>query len=164
MTGRKLNLWMGECHVHAGIAPHELEATAAARPGAELLVHPECGCTTSTMFYGTSNPKLNVYIRSTEGMIKHAEKSAAKEFIVATENGILHRLKKEVPGKTFYPASEGAVCQYMKMITLEKVQRSLEEDVFHVTVPPDIARRARIAIDRMMAIPADPTNAFRPGE
>ena len=153
VTGRRLHLWLGECHVHAGIRPEHLAAMRRAHPEAELLIHPECGCTTQFLCYLASGDlpgKASVH--STEGMIRHVRQSPASEFIVATETGILHRLQKEAPEKRFYPASEGAVCQYMKMITLENVWRSLEEDVHEVRVPPDVAARARRAIERMLAL------------
>jgi quinolinate synthase len=153
MTGRDMHIWMGECHVHAGIRPAEMEEKCRTHPEAELLVHPECGCTTSFMYYeacGDLPPKT--YIYSTEAMIRHVRETPATEFIVATETGILHRMSKEAPQKQFFPASESAVCKYMKMITLEKVLRSLEEEVYQVQVPEPIASRARLAIDRMLAI------------
>ncbi|MEM3078106.1 MAG: quinolinate synthase NadA, partial [Nitrososphaerales archaeon] len=123
-------------------------------PHAEFLIHPECGCVTSCMYYLAKNdiPSQRSYILSTEGMIKRAKASPAKEFVVATETGIIHRLHKENPGKVFHPVSENAVCKYMKMITLEKVLNSLENMVYEVKVPGDIASRARVAIQRMMQL------------
>jgi quinolinate synthase len=153
VTGRKLHLWMGECHVHAGIRPADLAAMREARPQAEMLIHPECGCTTSFMYYDASGDLAGkTFIESTEGMLRHVRKSAASEFIVATETGILHRLRKEAPGKTFHAASEEAVCRYMKMITLEKVLRSLEEEVYEVKVPESVAGPARRAVERMLEL------------
>ena len=153
VTGRKLHLWLGECHVHAGIRPDQINAMRKARPAAEMLVHPECGCTTSFLYYHAAcDIPDKTHFCSTEGMIRHARQSPAKEFIVATETGILHRMKKEVPDKQFYPASEEAVCMYMKMITPEKVLRSLEEDVYEVKVPEEIAAKARLAIERMLQL------------
>ncbi|MGI8610113.1 MAG: quinolinate synthase NadA [Candidatus Dormibacteria bacterium] len=150
VTGRKMHVWMGECHVHAGIEPEDIANAEHDHPGAELLVHPECGCTTSTLYrYGNSG---RVRILSTEGIISRARESSAGQFIVATENGILHRLSKEVPGKEFFPASPGAICQYMKMITLENLHQSLQDDVFEVDVPRDIADRARQSVERMISI------------
>jgi quinolinate synthase len=150
VTGRRMHVWMGECHVHAGIDAGDVAAAEAAHPGAELLVHPECGCTTRTLFDFGASGRLRVL--STEGIIKRARESAAEEFVVATENGILHRLAKEVPGKRFFPAAEHAICRYMKMITLEGLHRSLRDDVFEVRVPEDVAARARRAVERMVAI------------
>jgi quinolinate synthase len=150
VTGRRLHVWMGECHVHAGIEPEDVEAAERAHPGAELLVHPECGCTTSTLYRFGDSGKVRVL--STEGIIQRARESSATQFIVATENGILHRLGREVPGKEFFPASPGAVCRYMKMISLEKLHASLRDDVFEVDVPTAVADRARLAVERMIAI------------
>jgi quinolinate synthase len=153
VTGRKLHLWMGECHVHAGIRPADLLAMRAARPQAEMLVHPECGCTTSFLYYDAAGDLGGkTFIESTEGMLRHVRKSAAPEFIVATETGILHRLRKEAPAKTFHAASDQAVCRYMKMITLEKVLTSLEEDVYEVKVPEPLASSARRAVQRMLQL------------
>jgi quinolinate synthase len=153
VTGRDVHLWLGECHVHAGIRPDTIAEMREAHPEAELLVHPECGCTTSFLYYDAAGDLPGkTHFCSTEGMVRHAKQSPAQEFIVATETGILHRMRQDLPEKKFYPAREEAVCQYMKKITLEKVLRSLEEDVHQVTVPPEIAAKARGAIDRMVAI------------
>ncbi|MBI4507377.1 MAG: quinolinate synthase NadA [Chloroflexi bacterium] len=154
VTGRKLHLWMGECHVHAGIGPQDLLRIREAHPEAELLIHPECGCA-STALYGVSCgvvPQNGVAVLSTEGIIRHARSSTAREFLIATEVGILHRLRRDNPDKTFYPVSESAVCQYMKMITLEKLARSLRDGVYEVRVPTDVADRARGAILRMLEL------------
>ena len=148
VTGRKLRIWLGECHVHAGIRPEDIERWQASDPEAEFMVHPECGCASQAMAFGNDNTK----ILSTEGMIRFAKESPKQRFVVATEVGILHRLRNEAPEKTFRPASEGAVCAYMKMITLEKLRDSLREMRYQVTVPPDIAARAREAVERMVAI------------
>ncbi|MBI3894691.1 MAG: quinolinate synthase NadA [Acidobacteria bacterium] len=153
VTRRKLHLWLGECHVHAGIRPDQINAMRKARPEAEMLVHPECGCTTSFLYYQAAcEIPGKTHFCSTEGMIHHALQSPAREFIVATETGILHRMKKAAPEKQFYPASKDAVCLYMKKITLEKVLRSLEEDVFEVNVPEETAGKARLAIERMLQL------------
>lgn len=154
VTGRKLHVWMGECHVHAGIAPAHLQRMRAEHPDAELLIHPECGCTSSTL-YRMSAGDLDgpaTVVTSTEGMVRRAAASPATTFIVATEVGILHRMQQLAPAKRFVPASDDAVCRYMKMITPEKVVQALETMAPRVTVDPRIARRARRAIDRMMAI------------
>jgi hypothetical protein len=123
-------------------------------PDAELLVHPECGCTTSFLYYDAAGDLPGkTHFCSTEGMVRHAKQSPAQEFIIATETGILHRMRQDLPEKKFYPAREEAVCQYMKKITLEKVLRSLEEDIHHVTVPPEIARRRHNAASASSARP-----------
>jgi quinolinate synthase len=154
VTGRKMHVWMGECHVHAGIVPERLDAMRRANPDAELLIHPECGCTSSTLYRMSSGdlPGPATVVTSTEGMVRRAAASDATTFIVATEVGILHRMRRDSPGKTFLAASEAAVCPYMKKITLEKVERSLERLGPRVTVDPAVAARARGAIDRMLAI------------
>jgi quinolinate synthase len=155
VTGRRMHIWMGECHVHAGIDPAGLDEVRREHPGAELLIHPECGCTTSALYRSSSGdlPGVTTVVTSTEGMVRRAVESPASTFIVATEVGILHRMERFAPGKRFLPASRGAVCQYMKMITLPKVAASLETLSPRVTVAPEIASRARLAIDRMLAVP-----------
>jgi quinolinate synthase len=154
VTGRRMHVWMGECHVHAGIVPERLDAMRRANPHAELLIHPECGCTSSTL-YRMSSGDLDgpaTVVTSTEGMVRRAAASEATTFIVATEVGILHRMRRDSPGKRFLAASEAAVCPYMKKITLAKVARSLEHMAPRVTVDPAVAVQARGAIDRMLAI------------
>jgi quinolinate synthase len=156
VTGRKMKLWMGECHVHAGIAPQHLLRMRDEYPDAELLVHPECGCTSSTLYRVSSGDMAGpaTVVASTEGMVRRAAESPASTFIVATEVGILHRMEQAAPAKTFLPASRDAVCPYMKLITLEKVALALERMAPKVSVEPDIAARARRAIERMMAVGA----------
>src|SRR5216110_2457042 len=155
ITGRKnMHVWMGECHVHAGIDPDHINRQRAMHPGAEFLIHPECGCATSAveaMSAGDIDP-IGVQILSTEGMIKRPKISDNDQFIVATEVGILHRLRRENPNKTFYPANERAVCAFMKVTTLPKVLSSLQRMEHRITVPAEIASRARRAIERMVAI------------
>jgi len=148
VIGRKLNIWMGECHVHAGIRPADIERWQDEAPDAELLVHPECGCASQCMAFGNDR----THILSTEGMINFAKASEKNRFLVATETGIIHRLNKEAPGKRFEAVSERAICKYMKMITLEKLRDSLRDWKHVVTVEREIAERARGAIERMVAI------------
>ncbi|MBX9571768.1 MAG: quinolinate synthase NadA [Candidatus Obscuribacterales bacterium] len=154
LTGRKnMHIWMGECHVHAAIPPLRIEEKMKEFPKAELLIHPECGCLTPYLDrVARLNGSSPLKVRSTEGMIKQAQESQANEFVVATEIGILHRLKKENPEKTFYPIESEMSCRYMKMITIEKLHAALKEDKFHVTVPEETARKAKTAIDRMVSI------------
>ena len=155
LTGRKnLLVWWGECHVHAAVRPADILRARDEHPDAEFMVHPECGCTTPAMYYAATDDRSmrGAHILSTGGMLRHAKESEADEFVVATETGILHTLRKHNPTKTFHPVAESMVCRFMKMITLEKLVRSLEEDVFEVTVPEDIAARARLPIERMIAI------------
>jgi quinolinate synthase len=148
VTGRKLTIWLGECHVHAGIRPADIERWQDEAPDAELLVHPECGCASQCMAFGNDR----THILSTEGMINFAKDSPKSRFLVATETGILHRLNKEAPGKRFEAVSERAICKYMKMITLGNLHASLRDWKHEVTVEPEIAARARGAIERMVAI------------
>lgn len=151
VTGRKMHVWMGECHVHAGIRGAQLERQRLAHPGAEVLVHPECGCTTAAL-YGVGRGEFTgaTVVTSTEGMVEHAQHSAADTFIVATEIGVMHRMRQLAPEKTFLAANPDAICPYMKTITLEKVRDSLRDLKHQITVPPEIAARARRAIDRMV--------------
>jgi len=148
VTGRKLNIWMGECHVHAGIRPADIERWQAEAPDAELLVHPECGCASQAMAFGNER----THILSTERMINFAKQSPKPRFMVATEIGIIHRLEKEAPEKRFEPVNRKAFCKYMKMITLEKVRDGLRDWKYEVDVEPEIAGRARLAIERMVQI------------
>jgi quinolinate synthase len=154
-TGRKLNVWMGECHVHAGIRPSDIADVRAEHPGADFLIHPECGCSTSVMEYVAAGDidVENTHMLSTGGMLTHVRGSSADTFVVATETGMLHPLAAENPGKTFVPANPAAVCQYMKMITLPKLRDALLNPEGQVVkVEPEIAERARITIERMVAI------------
>ncbi len=154
VTGRRMQIWAGECHVHAAIRPAMVERQRAAAPDAEFLIHPECGCVSSTMHYlasGRLDPR-GTHILSTEGMIRHAASSNASRFVVATEIGVLHRMRKANPEKQFLPIDESISCKYMKMITLEKVRDSLCDLTHVVTVAPDLAARARTAIERMIAL------------
>ena len=148
VTGRKLNIWLGECHVHAGIRPEDIERWQAEAPDAELLVHPECGCASQAMAFGNER----THILSTEGMINFAKASPKPRMLVATEIGIIHRLEKEAPGKRFEPVNRNAFCKYMKMITLEKLRDSLRDWKYEVEVEPEIAERARGSIERMVAL------------
>lgn len=156
VTGRtNMRIWAGECHVHAGIRPEHVRAQRAMHPQAEFLIHPECGCVSSMLYMkggGEGCGLEDARVLSTEGMVKYAQQSASPEFIVATETGILHRLTKLNPGKQFYPVNEQASCRFMKMITLEKILRSLQEGIFEVRVPEAVAARARLAIQRMVEI------------
>ncbi|MDE1830132.1 MAG: quinolinate synthase NadA [Thaumarchaeota archaeon] len=155
MTQRNnMYIWAGECHVHAGIRPQEVQEKLSQYANAEFLVHPECSCTSSVMYdvacgdYGNRQ----VQVLSTEGMMNHAKSSANKTFVVATETGILYRMKKQNPEKEFVAMSDSAVCKYMKMITLDKVYASLLEEKYEVKVPRNVAQKAQLAIERMLAI------------
>jgi len=154
--GRSLHVWNGECHVHAGIRPRDIERTRAAHPGADFLIHPECGCSTSVMEYvaaGDIDPE-GVRMLSTGGMMGYARERAGHggTAIMATEIGMLHPLRMAAPDVDFIAANERASCRYMKMITLPKLRDALRDGVFEVKVPEAIAERARVPIERMVAI------------
>jgi len=153
-TGRRLQVWTGECHVHAGIRPSDISQVREQHPGAEFLIHPECGCTTQVMEYVAAGDvdAGHTHMLSTGGMLNFARASRAEEFIVATETGMLHPLEQENPGKSFIPANRAAVCRYMKMITLPKLRDSLRDLRPQVKVDPALAERARVPIERMVAI------------
>ncbi len=186
--GRRMHVWDGECHVHAGIRPADIDATRAAHPGADFLIHPECGCTTSVMEYVAAGDISDdgVHMLSTGGMLRYAEQAEAaiaghderarsqvdepgerassqaaaenggpgkvREAIVATETGMLYPLQIAAPDVEFIPANAEASCVYMKMITLPKLRDALREMKFEVRVPDEIAVKARVPIDRMVAL------------
>jgi quinolinate synthase len=154
VTGRKMKVWPGECHVHAGIRATDIRDQLAVHPDADLLIHPECGCASQCMYAAADDPELGrrTHVLSTEGMVRHAAVSPRRAFVVATETGILHRLAKDAPDKRFYAMSERAVCRYMKLITLEKLRDSLRDGRHVVTVEPAVAGAARGAIQRMVEI------------
>ena len=154
-TGRtNMHIWMGECHVHAGINGQDLKAMVAAEPEAELFIHPECGCATSAMYLASSGavPAERTKILSTSGMITAAKETQAKKVLVATETGMLHQLRKANPLVIFEPVNRAAVCKYMKMNTPAKLLEALRTGKDEVTVPRDIADRARLSVERMIAI------------
>jgi quinolinate synthase len=154
VTGKRMHVWDGECHVHAGIRPRDISDVRAAHPGAEFMIHPECGCTTQVMEYvaaGDVDPE-RTHMLSTGGMLDFARESDADTFIVATETGMLHPLAKENPSKSFIPANRAAACKYMKMITLPKLHETLRDLKPQVKVDPELAERARVPIERMVAI------------
>jgi quinolinate synthase len=155
-VGRSLHVWDGECHVHAGIRPSDITEIRAAHPGADFLIHPECGCSTSVMEYVASGDveSEGVHMLSTGGMLDYAREHAGRggTAIMATETGMLHGLRKAAPDLDFIAANERASCIYMKMITLPKLRDSLLRMEHEVRVAPEIAERARIPIERMVAI------------
>ena len=153
-TGHRMHVWPGECHVHAGIRPEDISAQRAAHPDAEFLVHPECGCVTQVMEYVAAGEvdAEGVHMLSTGGMLDYVKANPDGEFIVATENGMLHPLQQVAPGANLIEANRMALCKYMKMITLPKLRDSLLETKYEVSVPAEIAERARIPIERMVAI------------
>jgi len=155
MIGRSMHVWDGECHVHAGIRPDDITAVRAAHPGADFLIHPECGCSTSVMEYVAAGDveSEGVHMLSTGGMLGYAhEHAAGGTAIVATETGMLHPLRRAAPDVEFIAANEAAHCRFMKMITLPKLRESLRDGKFEVKVPREIAEPARVPIERMVAI------------
>jgi len=154
VTKRKnMYIWPGECHVHAGIRAEDINKMMKQYQNAEFLVHPECSCTSSTMYHMSKGDILHEgHILSTEGMMERAKNSSKTDFIVATETGILYRMQKENPSKNFIPIRKDAICQYMKKITIDKVYNSLVNNVYKVRVPKTTADKARSAIERMLAI------------
>jgi quinolinate synthase len=150
----RFHVWDGECHVHAGIRPDDISRTRAEHPEAEFLIHPECGCSTQAMEYVASGDieAEGVHMLSTSGMQQHVEAHPDGEFIVATENGMLYPLQQAAPRANLIEANRMAFCKYMKMITLPKLRDSLREMRFEVSVPADVAERARVPIERMVAI------------
>jgi quinolinate synthase len=156
--GRAMHVWSGECHVHAGIKPQDIASVRDQHPGADFLIHPECGCSTSVMEYVAAGDieADGVQMLSTGGMLGYAK--ALNAFggdgtaIVATETGMLHPLRQAAPGIDFVAANEAAHCRFMKMITLPKLRNALRDGVHEVRVPAEIAERARVPIERMVAI------------
>jgi quinolinate synthase len=155
VTGRRMRVWDGECHVHAGIRPSDIRDMRDSHPGADFLIHPECGCSTSVMEYvaaGDVDPD-GVHMLSTGGMLRYAQTAPeGTTAIVATETGMLHPLREARPDVDFVAANEAASCRFMKMITLPKLRDALREMAPVVKVPEDVAERARLPIERMVAI------------
>jgi quinolinate synthase len=150
----RFHIWDGECHVHAGIRPDDIVQTRAENPEAEFLIHPECGCATQAMEYvasGEIEPE-GVHMLSTSGMLEHVEGHPDGSFIVATENGMLYPLQQAAPQANLIEANRMAFCKYMKMITLPKLRDSLRDLKFEVSVAADVAARAKLPIERMVAI------------
>jgi quinolinate synthase len=162
MLGRSMHVWDGECHVHAGIKPQDIAAVRTAHPEADFLIHPECGCSTSVMEYVAAGDirSEGVHMLSTGGMLSYARRLESEAggsdggmtAIVATETGMLHPLRRAAPDVKFIAANEAASCRFMKMITLPKLRDALLRDVHEVKVPAEIADRARVSIERMVAI------------
>jgi quinolinate synthase len=150
----RFHIWDGECHVHAGIRPEDITRSRAENPEAEFLIHPECGCSTQAMEYVAAGDieAEGVHMLSTSGMQQHVEAHPEGSFIVATENGMLYPLQQAAPQANLIEANRMAFCKYMKMITLPKLRDSLREMKFEVSVAADVAERARIPIERMVAI------------
>jgi quinolinate synthase len=150
----RFHVWDGECHVHAGIRPEDIRRTREANPGAEFLIHPECGCSTQAMEYVASGDVAaeGVHMLSTSGMLAHVEANPQGDFIVATENGMLYPLQQAAPAANLVEANRMAFCKYMKTITLPKLRDSLRDMKFEVKVAPEVAELAKLPIDRMVSI------------
>jgi quinolinate synthase len=155
VTGRaNLHVWLGECHVHAGISPEQLRRKAAENPDAELFVHPECGCGTSALWQAGTGDLPGARVLSTGGMLDAARSTRAGAVLVATETGMLHQLRKANPAVRWEPVNPDAVCRYMKMITPDALLRCLRDGVTEVHVDPEVAARARRAVQAMIAVRA----------
>jgi quinolinate synthase len=157
VTGRtNMHIWLGECHVHAGISPAELRRKVSADPQAELFIHPECGCSTAALWQAGEGdlPAGRTRILSTGGMLDAARSTTASTVLVATETGMLHQLRQANPAVRWEPVNPGAVCRFMKMTTPASLLRCLREGVHEVTVPAEVAGRARRAVQAMIAVGA----------
>ncbi len=150
----RFHVWDGECHVHAGIRPADIAQTRAENPEAEFLIHPECGCSTQAMEYVAAGDieAEGVHMLSTSGMLAAVRANPRGSFIVATETGMMYPLRQAAPQANLIEANRMAVCKYMKMITLVKLRDCLAEMQFEVCVPEELAVRARVPIERMVAI------------
>jgi quinolinate synthase len=154
-TGRdNIEVWMGECHVHAGISAADLRTQVAADPAAEVLVHPECGCASSAIWLaGVGDlPADRTHILSTAGMLEAARDMTAKTALVATEIGMLHQLRKVNQKTTFLPVNPKASCRFMKMITPDLLLQCLREGRDEIQLAPEVVERARRSVERMVAI------------
>ncbi len=162
VTGRaNLHVWLGECHVHAGISPEALRRKAAANPEAELYVHPECGCGTAALWQAGEGdlPAERTRVLSTGGMLEAARSTRAPAVLVATETGMLHQLRTANPAVRWEAVNPDAVCRYMKMITPRALETCLRDGVTEVRVDPDVAARARRAVEAMIAVGPAPVTA-----
>ena len=144
VTGRPMHLWVGDCPVHARMRPDDLERARREHPGAEVVAHPECGCSTAAL------PHVD-RVLSTDGLVRFARETTAPTVLVATEVGILHRMRALNPTTRFVPVSEGAICPYMKRTDLGDIRDSLALGRYEIDVPTETARRARGALERMIA-------------
>ena len=153
-TGRKIDIWMGECHVHAAISPTDLRHKVAENPRSELFIHPECGCTTSALWLADTGdfPQERTHVLSTAGMVKAAQELGDGHALVATETGILHQLRRANPKAKFDAVSPRAQCRFMKMTTPERLLNCLRDGVYEIDVDEDVANRARLAVQRMISV------------
>ncbi len=154
VTGKPMTIWPGECHVHAGITPGDINRMRSERPESEFLIHPECRCATQCMEHVAVGEITDgdVHVLGTSGMLRYVVEHPDGDFLVATETGMLHPLRKAAPRARLTAVNTKAVCKYMKMITLPNLRDSLRDGKYEVRVPADIAARARIPIERMVAI------------
>ena len=160
VTGRaNMRIWLGECHVHAGISPAELRRKAAADSEAELFIHPECGCSTAALWQAGEGDLPRARVLSTGGMLEAARTTTAPAVLVATETGMLHQLRRANPAVRWEPVNPDAVCRYMKMTTPAALLRCLREGVTEVTVAPAVASRARRAVQAMLTAGSSPAPA-----
>ena len=148
MTGRNMEIWQGDCCVHERIGTQMIIDKLAEYPDADVLIHPESNCSHDDLIL--SHPQTYMY--STAGIISHAKESSKKNFIIATENETIHKLKKDNPDKNFIPVSETTLCGSMKRVTIEKLYEALEKEQYEVKVPEQMAKRALIPIERMLEI------------
>jgi quinolinate synthase len=153
-VGKRMHVWNGECHVHAGIRPEDIEARRSEHPDADFLIHPECGCSTQVMEYVAAGDldTDKLHMLSTGQMLEHLNKKPDGQYIIATETGMLHPLQKAAPQAQLIEANPCAVCPFMKMITIPKLLHTLEALEYEVRVPNDIAKKARVPIERMVAL------------
>ena len=151
-TSRKIQIWPGECHVHAAMKYEEIKNLKDEYPDSEVLIHPECACGSQAMLMAERKKDDSIHFLSTEAMVTKSQNSGSKNLIVATEEGIIHKMKKACPDKNFIPINRSAKCNFMKMITVEKVLNSLISESPVIKVPVDLALRAKTAIDRMISI------------
>jgi quinolinate synthase len=166
-TGRSnMRIWLGECHVHAGISPADLRRRAEAEADAELYIHPECGCSTAALWQAGEGdlPAGRTRVLSTGGMLDAARTTTARAVLVATETGMLHQLRRANPRVRWEPVNPGAVCRYMKMTTPAALLTCLRDGVEEVHVAPDVAERARRAVAAMIAAGSSAAPAQAAGE
>ncbi len=150
ITKRNIKIWDGCCHVHEKIGENLFEKNQTLHPNAEFLIHPECGCSSGCLAKSAEFNDERIHVLSTGGMIDYARNSTTDEFVIATEIGLIHRLKKDGPNKKYFPASENSICEYMKLITPEKLLNTLKNEEFLVKVPDELARKSKLPITRML--------------
>jgi len=150
ITSRNIKIWDGSCHVHEKIGENLFEKNQLLHPSAEFLIHPECGCSSGCLAKSVEFNDDRIHVLSTGGMIDYAGKSSANEFVIATEVGLIHQLEKVGPNKKYFPASENSICEYMKLITPEKLLNTLRNEEFLVKVPEELAEKSKLPITRML--------------